>query len=54
MQWVFPLTPAGEYERLVVLINKAEPGDMPDFSNRHANGLQRAQGQRRRRSSTPS
>jgi uncharacterized membrane protein len=31
MQWVFPLTPAGEYERLAVLINKAEPGDMPDF-----------------------
>ncbi|HZJ16007.1 MAG TPA: VWA domain-containing protein, partial [Chthoniobacteraceae bacterium] len=38
MQWVFPLTPAGEYERLVVLINKAEPGDMPDFQT----GLQMA------------
>ena len=31
MGWIFPLTPAGEYERLAVLINKAEPGDMPDF-----------------------
>ena len=31
MGWIFPLTPAGEYERLAVLINNAEPGDMPDF-----------------------
>ncbi len=31
MGWIFPLTPAGEYERLVVLINNAQPGDMPDF-----------------------
>ncbi|MBM4035149.1 MAG: VWA domain-containing protein [Planctomycetes bacterium] len=30
-QWLFQLTPAGEYERLVLLINKAEPGDMPTF-----------------------
>src|SRR2546428_7043649 len=30
-QWVFPLTPASEYERLAMLINKAEPGDMPSF-----------------------
>jgi uncharacterized membrane protein/Mg-chelatase subunit ChlD len=29
--WIFPLTPAGEYEKLTPLINKAEPGDMPDF-----------------------
>jgi len=29
--WIFPLTPAAEYERLAPLINKAEPGDMPDF-----------------------
>src|SRR5206468_2878895 len=26
MGWIFPLTPAGEYERLAVLINNAEPG----------------------------
>ena len=31
MGWIFPLTPASEYERLAVLINNAEPGDMPDF-----------------------
>lgn len=30
-QWIFPLTPAREYERLALLINKAEPGDMPSF-----------------------
>src|SRR6185295_18589302 len=30
-QWVFPLTPAGQYEKLAPLINAAEPGDMPDF-----------------------
>ena len=30
-QWVFPLTPAGEYEKLVQLINKAEPSDMFAF-----------------------
>lgn len=29
--WVFPLTPAGQYEKLVPLINSTEPGDMPDF-----------------------
>ncbi len=32
-QWIFPLTPAGEYEKLAVLINNAEPGDMPSFQN---------------------
>ena len=31
--WVFPLTPAAEYEKLVPLINAAEPGDMPDFNS---------------------
>jgi uncharacterized membrane protein/Mg-chelatase subunit ChlD len=29
--WIFPLTPAKEYERLATLINKATPGDMPAF-----------------------
>ena len=32
-QWVFPLTPAGEYERLVTLINQCEPSDMPSFAS---------------------
>ncbi|MDB6174915.1 MAG: hypothetical protein JWL59_4226 [Chthoniobacteraceae bacterium] len=32
-QWVFPLTPAREYDKLAVLINKLEPGDMPSFQN---------------------
>ena len=31
-RWLFPLTPAGEYEKLVLLINRAEPGDMPTFA----------------------
>lgn len=31
MSWVFPLTPAGQYEKLAIAINNAEPGDMPDF-----------------------
>ena len=31
MNWIFKLTPAGEYEKLAVLINGAEPGDMPAF-----------------------
>lgn len=31
MNWVFPLTPAGQYEKMVMAINKAEPGDMPAF-----------------------
>jgi len=30
-QWIFPLTPAGEYQKLAVLINQAEPGDMLSF-----------------------
>lgn len=29
--WVFPLTPAAQYDKLVPLINATEPGDMPDF-----------------------
>ena len=37
--WVFPLTPAGEYEKLVPLINAAEPGDMPDFNTPMQMGL---------------
>jgi uncharacterized membrane protein len=31
MNWVFPMTPAGQYEKLAIAINKAEPGDMPAF-----------------------
>jgi uncharacterized membrane protein/Mg-chelatase subunit ChlD len=31
MHWVFPLTPAGQYEKLAMAINKASPGDMPAF-----------------------
>jgi hypothetical protein len=31
MNWVFPLTPAGQYEKMAIAINKAEPGDMPAF-----------------------
>ena len=38
-QWIFPLTPAGEYEKLVPLINAAEPGDMPDFNTPMQLGL---------------
>ncbi|HWD91799.1 MAG TPA: VWA domain-containing protein [Verrucomicrobiae bacterium] len=32
-QWVFPLTPASEYERMVTLINQCEPSDMPSFQS---------------------
>ncbi len=31
-RWVFPLTPAGEYERLATLLQQAQPGDMPSFA----------------------
>jgi uncharacterized membrane protein/Mg-chelatase subunit ChlD len=31
-QWLFPLTPASEYDRLVPLINQCEPGDLPAFA----------------------
>ncbi|MGB8167167.1 MAG: VWA domain-containing protein [Chthoniobacteraceae bacterium] len=37
--WIFPLTPAGEFEKLVPLINAAEPGDMPDFNTPMQMGL---------------
>ncbi|HEY2083704.1 MAG TPA: glutamine amidotransferase [Verrucomicrobiae bacterium] len=32
-QWVFPMTPASEYDNLVTLINKCEPSDMPSFES---------------------
>jgi hypothetical protein len=38
-QWVFKLTPAGEYEKLVPKINAAEPGDMPTFATTMQMGL---------------
>jgi uncharacterized membrane protein len=38
-QWVFPLTPAGEYDRLVTLINQCEPSDMPSFQSIMQMGL---------------
>ncbi|MCX5662731.1 MAG: VWA domain-containing protein [Planctomycetota bacterium] len=31
VSWIFPLTPAGEYDKLATLINSASPGDMPSF-----------------------
>jgi uncharacterized membrane protein/Mg-chelatase subunit ChlD len=37
--WIFPLTPAGEIEKLIPLINAAEPGDMPDFQTPMQLGL---------------
>lgn len=39
-EWVFPLTPASEYENLVTKINKCEPGDMPSFVGTMKMGLQ--------------
>ncbi len=38
-QWIFELTPAGEYDKLVPLINAAEIGDMPDFTPTMRMGL---------------
>ena len=38
-QWVFELTPAGEYEKMVPKINAAEPGDMPSFASTMRKGL---------------
>ncbi|MSR56107.1 MAG: VWA domain-containing protein [Planctomycetaceae bacterium] len=38
-EWVFKLTPAGDYEKLVPKINKAEPGDMPTFDRTMKMGL---------------
>lgn len=37
---LFPLTPASEYERLVTLINGAQPEDMPSFQPTMQMGLQ--------------
>lgn len=39
-KWIFPLTPAGEYDKLVKIINKCEPGDMPSFAKTMELGLQ--------------
>lgn len=39
VEWVFKLTPAGDYEKLVPKINAAEPGDMPTFSTTMQMGL---------------
>ena len=38
-QWVFPLTPASEYEHMVTLINQCEPSDMPSFQSIMTLGL---------------
>lgn len=38
-QWLFELTPAGEYEKLVPAINGAQIGDMPSFQNTMNLGL---------------
>lgn len=38
-QWVFQLTPAGEYESMVPKINAAQPGDMPSFASTMQLGL---------------
>jgi uncharacterized membrane protein len=37
--WVFELTPAGEYEKLAVKIQAAEPSDMPSFNGTMKKGL---------------
>ncbi len=37
--WLFELTPAGEYERLAKLVNQAQIGDMPSFSDTMRLGL---------------
>ncbi len=38
-QWVFPLTPASDYEHMVTLINQCEPSDMPSFQSIMQMGL---------------
>ena len=38
-KWLFKLTRAGDYEKLVPLINKAQIGDMPDFGTTMTMGL---------------
>lgn len=37
--WLFELTPAGEYERLVPIINSAQIGDMPSFAPTMQQGI---------------
>ncbi|MCG8584893.1 MAG: glutamine amidotransferase, partial [Pirellulales bacterium] len=39
-KWLFPLTPAGEYEQLVPKINGAQIGDMPSFQPTMELGLE--------------
>lgn len=38
-QWLFELTPAANYEKVVPMINGAQIGDMPSFQNTMAMGL---------------
>ena len=38
-EWLFELTPAGEYDKMVPLINGASIGDMPSFENTMRLGL---------------
>lgn len=38
-EWVFELTPAGDYKKLVPKINAAQIGDMPSFANTMSLGL---------------
>ena len=38
-KWIFELTPAAEYEKLVPKINASQPSDMPSFSSTMAMGL---------------
>ena len=39
-RWLFPLTPASEYETLVPLVNNASIGDMPSFATTMALGYE--------------
>ncbi|KPJ51650.1 MAG: hypothetical protein AMS16_07635, partial [Planctomycetes bacterium DG_58] len=39
-KWLFELTPAAEYERLVTLVNQAQIGDMPSFATTMKLGLE--------------
>lgn len=41
--WIFELTPAGDYDTLVPLINKADIGDMPNFVSSMNMGLKALQ-----------
>lgn len=38
-QWVFPLTPVSQYDKMVTLINQCEPSDMPSFQSIMQMGL---------------